>query len=189
MSYVNREVFHFPFPLNHWYLIFKFKGNLLFKLQKTCFGGSNQNMYHPEINVWKYDIRIVCYHEDWCTKNKRMFWIPMRGLFLSSTENSFLFCTHIKNKADAYFKKSILIGKAIPCSPWIPNPFRSLAWSQLSLRCLHFPRPLHPLPSNRAFVLHKDDINKPNTSVGHKNLFYIVRLLLFSATVEIIMSS
>jgi hypothetical protein len=62
-------------------------------------------MNRPEINVWKYDIIIVCYHEDWCTKNKRMFWIPMRGLFLSCTENSFLFCTHIKNKADAYLKE------------------------------------------------------------------------------------
>jgi hypothetical protein len=25
-------------------------------------------------------IRIVCYHEDSCTKNKRMFWVPMLGL-------------------------------------------------------------------------------------------------------------
>jgi hypothetical protein len=38
----------------------------------------------------------VCYHENWCTKNKRMIRIPTRGLFLSCTENSFLFCTHIQ---------------------------------------------------------------------------------------------
>jgi hypothetical protein len=38
----------------------------------------------------------VRYHEDRCTKNKRMIRIPKHGLFLTCTENSFLFCTHIQ---------------------------------------------------------------------------------------------
>ncbi len=48
------------------------------------------------------------------------------------------------------------------------HPHSSLAWSQLPLRPLHFLHPLHLLPANRAFILHTDDINKPDTSVGHK---------------------
>jgi hypothetical protein len=43
----------------------------------------------------KQDILRVRNHEDQCTKNKRMICIPMRGLFLACTENSFLFCSHI----------------------------------------------------------------------------------------------
>jgi hypothetical protein len=36
----------------------------------------------------------VRYHEDQCTKKKHMFRIPTCGLFLTCTENSFLFCKH-----------------------------------------------------------------------------------------------
>ncbi len=42
-------------------------------------------------------INVRC-HEDRCTKNKLMVRIPMRGLFLTCTENSFSFWTHIKIK-------------------------------------------------------------------------------------------
>jgi hypothetical protein len=34
VSYINRGL---PFALNTWYFIFKFKGNLLFKLKKNWF--------------------------------------------------------------------------------------------------------------------------------------------------------
>jgi hypothetical protein len=38
----------------------------------------------------------VRYHEDRCTKNKCMIWIPMLGLFLTCTDNSFFILhTHI----------------------------------------------------------------------------------------------
>ncbi len=51
---------------------------------------------------------------------------------------------------------------------WIPHPPRSLAWSQLPLRPLCLPHPLHLLHSYRAFIsLHKDNINKPDSSVRH----------------------
>jgi hypothetical protein len=40
---------------------------------------------------------LVRYHEDRCTKNKHMIQIPMIGLFLTCTGNSFLFCAHINN--------------------------------------------------------------------------------------------
>jgi hypothetical protein len=36
VSYINRGL---PFALNTWYFIFKFKGNLLFKLKKNGFSG------------------------------------------------------------------------------------------------------------------------------------------------------
>jgi hypothetical protein len=48
-----------------------------------------------------------------------------------------------------------------------------------ALAPIHFPHPLHPLPSNRAFILHKDDINKPDTSVRHKSAaaLWILRVI------------
>jgi hypothetical protein len=42
-------------------------------------------------------VSSVRYHHDWCTMNKRMIWIPTRGLFLTCTENSF-YSAHIYNK-------------------------------------------------------------------------------------------
>jgi hypothetical protein len=38
---------------------------------------------------------LLLYHVDWCTKNKCMIQIPMRGLLLTCTESSFLLCTYI----------------------------------------------------------------------------------------------
>jgi hypothetical protein len=43
----------------------------------------------------------VCYHVDRCTKNKRMIRIPMCGLFLTCTENPFLFIEHTQHKIRA----------------------------------------------------------------------------------------
>jgi hypothetical protein len=37
------------------------------------------------------DSLVVRYHEDHCTKNKHMFQVLTRVLFLTCTENSFLF--------------------------------------------------------------------------------------------------
>ncbi len=112
----------------------------------------------------------VCYHEDCYTKNKHVS-DPMRGLFLTCTENSFYSAHTHKTKRVCillFTKGNVLLAKAIPCSwQWIPHPLSSLAWSQLPLRPLHFPHPPHPLTSNRAFILHKDNIIKPNSSVGH----------------------
>jgi hypothetical protein len=34
----------FPFAVNSWYFIFRYKGNLLFKSLKTSFSGLSQNM-------------------------------------------------------------------------------------------------------------------------------------------------
>jgi hypothetical protein len=114
---------------------------------------------------------LVCYHEDRCTQNKRMIRILMHGLFLTCTENSF-FSAHIytilkrvhiclKDKY-SYLKRRSLFTVANS------HLLRSLAWSQLPLRPLNFPHPTHLLPTNTAFsFLHKDDINKPDTSVGH----------------------
>jgi hypothetical protein len=50
---------------------------------------------------WHIDTRdcrgiylFVRYHVDWCTKNKRMFRILARGLFLTCTKNLFFYQAH-----------------------------------------------------------------------------------------------
>jgi hypothetical protein len=45
---------------------------------------------------------VVSSHEDW---NKRMIRILTRGLFLTCTENSFLFCIHKQSRAVAFLLK------------------------------------------------------------------------------------
>jgi hypothetical protein len=83
----------------------------------------------------------------------------------------YLVHTYKKQVGAHLLKENILLGKVIPFSWWrIRHPLSSLAQNQLPLRPLHFPRPLHPLLFNRTFILHKDDINKPDTSVGHRYL-------------------
>ncbi len=120
-----------------------------------------------------FSITVRC-HEDRCIKDKCMFWIPTHGSIITCTENSFYSAYKQKKSSGGICAKrkyiSYVFGKPIPCS-WhrIPHPLRSLAWSQLSLRPLYFPHPPHLLPSNSAFILHKDDINKPDSSVGHKH--------------------
>jgi hypothetical protein len=54
---------------------------------------------------WQHSFSLdipACHHEVQYTKNKRTFRIPMRGLFLTCTENSFLFLTHIKSRGCVY---------------------------------------------------------------------------------------
>jgi hypothetical protein len=113
--------------------------------------------YSKKILKQKYkQIHIVLYYEDQCTKNKCMFWIPTHGLFLTCTETLSNSAHTYKKSSGCIFakKENILLRKAIPCSWWqIPHPHRSLVWSQLLVRPLHFPHPLHPLPSNRAFTV------------------------------------
>ncbi len=123
-----------------------------------------------------------------------MFRIPTHGLFLTCTENSFLFWTHVKSswcifttcwkgnnlctwKGDSYFMVRI------------PHPLRSLAWSLLPLRPVGFPHLPRLLPSHRAFIsLHKDDINKPGSSVGH-NTVLLFFLYMFLVNQQFIFSS
>jgi hypothetical protein len=72
----------------------------------------------------QYDSKVaVRYHEDWCTKNKRMFRISTCGLFLTCTANSFLFWTHIKKLVHICYllEQNTLLGKAIPFS-WYKFP-------------------------------------------------------------------
>jgi hypothetical protein len=86
-----------------------------------------------------------------------MFQILTSGLFLTFTENSFLFCTHIKSSGCVFAvaKRSNLLGKAIHFS-WrrILYPLRSLVPSQLSLRALHFPHPHTYFPHTEHLLLH-----------------------------------
>ncbi len=101
---------------------------------------------------------IVCHHEDWGPKNKRMFRIPTYGLFLTCTENFFILRTHIKiNRVRICYllKENILLGKEVncPCACCISLTPRT-----------HFP------PTEHLF-LHKDDINRPNSSAGHNNVY------------------
>ncbi len=84
------------------------------------------NVPHPLLLLYIKDkltqnaflILIVGYHEDRCTKNKHMIRIPMRGLFLTRTENSFYSAhTCITLRIHIYLKgKIVLLGKAIPCA-------------------------------------------------------------------------
>ncbi len=111
-------------------------------------------------------ILIFRYHEDRCTKIKRIIRFPTCGLFL------FAQAAHIYITQTGLYllkRKNYLIWKGDPLF-MVANfhPHRSLAWSQLPLHPLHFPYPpLHPLPAYRAFILHTDDIDKPDTSIEH----------------------
>jgi hypothetical protein len=101
-----------------------------------------------KIGYWSYGIACVHYHEDRCTKNKSMFWVLRRGLFLTCTENSFLYFSHTNIMSGCVLikernqKENTLTWKAVPCLWWpISHPLRSLAWSQLPLHPLLFPPP------------------------------------------------
>jgi hypothetical protein len=111
----------------------------------------------------------VRYHEDQYTKNKRMFWIPSHGLFLTCTESSFLFCTLTKKISGCLFvKRKYLTWKGNPLFMAENFPLSQVPCLKSTvLATLAFPSPSQLLPCNRAFILHQDDINKPDTSVGH----------------------
>jgi hypothetical protein len=89
--------------------------------------------------------RSVCFHEDRCTKNKRMIWIAMHGLFLTCTENSFLFCTHtyiILKQTHICLEENVSTWKGDHLFMVVnSHPHRSLAWNQV---------PLHPCISLTA---------------------------------------
>ncbi len=122
------------------------------------------------------------YHVDRCTKNKRMFLIPMRGLFLTCSESSFLVCTHKQIPSGCVFtylkkkerKRNTLTWKGGPLF-MVANshPLRSLAWSQLSCTPCSSITPPCPTPTpashKKDIYLHADDINMPATSVRHSN--------------------
>ncbi len=98
--------------------------------------------------------------------------------FQSAQITLFILHTHIKSsgcvfaicrKKISYLERQSLIRGGV--FPIFLGPLPE--FSQLPLRPLHFPYPSHPLPSDRAFILHKDDINKPDSSVGHSTLHVI----------------
>jgi hypothetical protein len=99
---------------------------------------------------------LVCYHADWCTKNKHMIRTPTHGLFLPWTESPFLLSTHnIKNKSGCVLliRKKSFTWKGIPLF-MVENshPLRSLAWSQLPLCPLHSSHPRTRFPPKRKFI-------------------------------------
>jgi hypothetical protein len=79
-----------------------------------------------------------------------------------------LSCTDVKNKAGAYLLKENILLERRPLAHGGEVPI--LSDPLLGVNCPCTPcisiTPLHPLPSSRAFILNKDDINKPDTSVG-----------------------
>jgi hypothetical protein len=102
----------------------------------------------------------VCYHVGWCTKNKRMIWIPSCGLFLTCTQ-SLLFYKALTTQ-DIIISKCVLSArKKIYILTWKGGPFFmvanphppwSIAWSQLPFCSLALPSSPHPLPANRTFI-------------------------------------
>ncbi len=96
----------------------------------------------------------VRYHVDWCTKNKRMVLIQMRGLFFNLHRELFFYFAHTTNhgRVRIYLKKerkerNTLTWKGSPVFVAVNScPLRSLAWSQLSLHPLLFSQPCTHFP-------------------------------------------
>jgi hypothetical protein len=126
---------------------------------------------YPRISVcW---IILVRYHEDLCSKNKRMFRISTLGLFLICTERSLLFeYTHVFKRP--HFTHWLKIRNPLT---WDGSPSfmvanvpstQVLCSKSTALRPLRFPSP--PVLATRTQSIHltyKDDINKTDSSVGH----------------------
>ncbi len=119
----------------------------------------------------------VPYHEDQCTKNKRMFQNPTHSLFLTCTDNFFFFA-HTKS----YWrvrpfgkikikKENTLTYLEVGPFPWWRIPI--LSGPLLKVNCLApFALPSPPTPASRQndIYLHTDNINKPASLVGHSNI-------------------
>jgi hypothetical protein len=121
----------------------------------------------------KYSVFTVRYHEDRCTKKSHV-WSPTLGLFLTCTENSF-YSRHILIK----WMHICCLLKEVTClerqSLFHGGKFPIHSGPLLKVSCpflmsLAFPSPPAPPPAYRAFIsLHKDDTNKPDSSVGHNH--------------------
>ncbi len=113
------------------------------------------------------DIVSVLNHVEWWAKNKRMYRIPTRGLFLTYTKES-IFIKYTQIQVLRYFwQMSIygikpLLGMLAPC-PWLPI----LAGPLLKANCpIAAPSPSVPYAhsTQHNFYLHSDNINMPASS-------------------------
>ncbi len=124
----------------------------------------------------------VRYNEDGFIKNKRMFRIPMLSLFLTCTENSLFYLEYTylsgsmfahwlkKEKQPTYLgRQSFFHGGKFP-STQVPC---SKSTASAPLAFLSPPSPPTPTSSLQSiyFLTYKDDINKPDSSIGHNSLF------------------
>jgi hypothetical protein len=103
----------------------------------------------------------VPYHEDFCTKNKRMFQIPTLSLFLTCTENPFLFeHTYIFLNESAFYllvkNRNPLIWEGSPSFMVANVPSTQVPCSKpTALRPLRFPTPPQAhYPHTEHLVLH-----------------------------------
>jgi hypothetical protein len=111
-----------------------------------------QIMAYLDIKFWI--LLFACYHKDRCTKNKRMFRIPMLCLFLTWTENCFFFCAGVflllikeEEKKPTYLGRQFFFhnGKF----PIHSGPLLKANCAP----CIFFSTP-RELPSRRAYILH-----------------------------------
>jgi hypothetical protein len=113
------------------------------------------------------------------------------ALFIFNLHREFFFYSahKYKNQAGAHLlKRKYLTWKGDPLLMVANSPSQVPCLKSTALAPLAFPSPSTPLPLNRAFILHTSDINKPNTSVRHRNnkLYLKLRFKRNYATISLL---